>query len=134
MPRRAGVRNEPRRNRRSAAASACVARRNRPAPGGPALRRLILSPEGHVPFQPFQLLFLGRALALQKLRHGAAESRIGDEMRRPGCNRAIAPRKLVPALRTRLDASQAARYRDVDRTIIAKLEMQIRDIGETAPI
>lgn len=57
-----------------------------------------------MPFQPFELLLLGRALALQKVGHRAAEPRIGDEMRRPGRHRAIAARELVPALRARLDA------------------------------
>src|SRR3546814_1441233 len=55
-------------------------------------------------------------------------------MRRPGRDRTIAARELVPALRPRLDTGEAARDRDIDRAIIAKLEMQIGDIGDAAPI
>src|SRR3546814_7504185 len=84
--------------------------------------------------QPLHLLRFGRAFARQKLRHRAPESRIGDEMRRPGRDRAIAARQLVPALRARLDAGQTARDRDVDGAIITQLEMQIGDVGNAAPI
>src|SRR3546814_13701564 len=81
-------------------------------------------------FEPLLFLRLGSALAFQKLRHCTPEARIGDEMRRPGRDRTIAARELVPALRPRLDTGEAARDRDIDRAIIAKLEMQIGDIGD----
>src|SRR3546814_6102489 len=84
-------------------------------------------------FEPLHFLRLGSALAFQKLRHCTPEARIGDEMRRPGRDRTIAARELVPALRPRLDTGEAARDRDIDRAIIAKLEMQIGDIGDAAP-
>src|SRR3546814_3719059 len=71
-----------------------------------------------MPFEPFHLLRFGLSLPLQKFSDRAAETRIGDIMRRPGRDGAIAARELVPALRARLDAGKSAFDRDVDRAVI----------------
>src|SRR3546814_9027955 len=44
--------------------------------------RLFRPPEGHMPFEPFHLLRFGLSLPLQKFSDRAAETRIGDIMRR----------------------------------------------------
>src|SRR3546814_16715981 len=58
--------------------------------------RLFRPPKGHMPFEPFHLLRFGLSLPLQKFSDRAAEARIGDIMRRPGRDGAIAARELVP--------------------------------------
>src|SRR3954469_22877203 len=63
-----------------------------------------------------------RPLRGEELGDGAAEVRVGDEMRRPGRHGPIAAAQLVLALRPRLDLGEAAVDRSLDRLIIADLE------------
>ena len=62
------------------------------------------------------------------------ETRVGELMRRIGERRAIAARELVLSLRAGLDPPQAAVKREVDRLIIADLEMKERPVLDRAPV
>ena len=55
-------------------------------------------------------------------------------MRRIGEGRPVAARELVLALGAGLDAAQSARKREVDRLIVADLEMQKRPVLDRAPV
>src|ERR1700722_4080454 len=55
-------------------------------------------------------------------------------VRRVGQGRAVAARELVLALSASLDAAQSAREREVDRLIVADLEMQKRPELDCAPV
>src|SRR5260370_37647176 len=54
------------------------------------------------------------------------KSGVGEFVRRIGKGRPVATGQLVLSLRASLDAAQSARQREVDRLIIADLEMQKR--------
>ena len=54
----------------------------------------------------------------------SGKPRVGEFMRRIGEGRAVAARELVLPLGASLDAAQSARQREVDRLIVADLEMQ----------
>src|SRR5437899_722389 len=66
------------------------------------------------------------ALALQIIRNRPAQIGVGDEVRGPGGLRQVAARQLVLALRAGFDDLQAALDREIDRLIVADLEMQER--------
>src|SRR6201981_2939093 len=74
------------------------------------------------------------ALALEIIGDGAAQGRIGDVVRRMGGHRHIAARELVLALRARFYALEPARYRELDRLVIAQLEVQERVVLDRAPM
>ena len=73
-------------------------------------------------------------LCLQIVRDGAAEIRIGDVVRGVSRGRQIAERELVRALRTSLDALQPVAKREVDRLVIADLEVHACVLFDRAPI
>src|SRR3984957_8292390 len=62
------------------------------------------------------------------------QSRIGEFVRRIGEGRPVAPRELVLPLRARLDAAQSSRESEVDRLIVADLEMQKGPVLDRAPV
>src|SRR5205085_3404382 len=74
------------------------------------------------------------ALALQEIGDGAAEAGVGDIMGGEGGDGPVAARQLVPALRARLGALQAAGDDGVDRLVVAKLEMEEGQLGQSAPV
>src|SRR5947209_3705027 len=74
------------------------------------------------------------ALALEIIVDGAAQAGIGDEVRGMGRLRQVAARDLVLALRAGLDGSESVLDREIDRLIIADLEMQERMMLDCAPV
>src|SRR5262245_8492659 len=74
------------------------------------------------------------ALALEVVGDGAFKPRIGDEVRRIGVDRQIAAGELVLALRAGLDARQPMLDGELDRLIVADLEMQAGMVLDGAPI
>src|ERR1700722_6772393 len=60
--------------------------------------------------------------------------RVGEFVRRISEGRSIAAGELVLALGASLDAPQSARQREVDRLIVADLEMQKRPVLDRAPV
>src|SRR5471032_2435367 len=75
-----------------------------------------------------------RALAREIFGDCGAQSLVGESMQRMGWHRAIAARQLVFALRARFDALQAARNGEIDRLVVADLEMQKWMLLDRAPI
>src|SRR5271165_7277828 len=63
-----------------------------------------------------------------------AQTRVGELMRRIGERRAVAARELVLSLGAGLDPPQSAVEREVDRLIIADLEMKERPVLDRAPV
>ena len=74
------------------------------------------------------------ALALQIVRDRAAQIGIGDVVRGVGGLRQVAARQLVLALRAGLHDLQATLDREIDRLIVADLEMQERMMLDRAPV
>src|SRR5215469_3190566 len=74
------------------------------------------------------------ALAREKSGNGAAKRRIGDPMRAIGRHRQIAALQFVRALRAGLDPLEPMRDRELDRAVIAALEMQEAVFAMGAPI
>ena len=65
-------------------------------------------------------------LIIEIASHGLSETRIGDPMHRVGGRRHVAARQLVIALGPRFHASELPFDREVDRLIVADLEVQER--------
>ena len=74
------------------------------------------------------------ALALEIVGDRAAQARIGDVVRRIGGDRQVAARELVLALGAGLDAGELVRDRELDRLVVAELEMQERVVLDRAPV
>src|SRR5579883_1348692 len=85
-------------------------------------------------FEMLHLVFDGVALARQEIRHRPRETGIAYPMRAVGRCRHVAALDLVLALRARLDALQAMRDGEVDRAVVASLEMQEGEIAQTSPV
>src|SRR3954453_15324000 len=65
---------------------------------------------------------------------GAAEARVGDVVRRGRRDRAVAAGQLVLPLGASFHPREAARDREVDRLIVAELEVQERVVLDAAPV
>src|SRR5688572_16782933 len=74
------------------------------------------------------------ALPRHVVGDGSFQAGVGEVVRRPGGDRAIAARQLVLALRAGLDAGEAAFDGEVDRLVVAELEMQEGMVLEAAPV
>src|ERR1700732_3973740 len=74
------------------------------------------------------------ALALEIIRDRAAQIGIGNVMRGVGGLRQVAARDLVLALRAGLDRFEAALDGEIDRLVVADLEMQKRVMLDRAPV
>src|ERR1700722_17552096 len=74
------------------------------------------------------------ALAPEIIRDRAAQIGVGDIMRRISGLRQVTARDLVFSLRARLDRLQAALNGEIDRLVIADLEMQERMMLDRAPV
>src|SRR5882757_7505520 len=74
------------------------------------------------------------ALALEVIGNRAAQIRIGDVVCRVSSLRQISARQLVLALRAGFDRFQPALDREIDRLIIADLEMQERMMLDRTPV
>src|SRR6478736_5606508 len=74
------------------------------------------------------------ALALEVIVDGPAQAGIGDEVRGVGGPRQVAARDLVLALRAGLDMREAALDGEIDRLVVADLEMQERMMLDRAPV
>ena len=74
------------------------------------------------------------ALPSDEIADCLAKAWVGDEMRRYRRHRAIAARQLVRALGAGLDPRQAMSDRPFDGLIIAKLEVEERDVLAGAPV
>src|SRR5438132_6495632 len=74
------------------------------------------------------------ALALEVIGNRPAQIRVGDEMRRPRGLRQVATRQLVFALRAGLDIGEPALDREIDRLVIADLEVQEGVMFDGAPV
>ena len=101
--------------------------------GGAALVSLSL-PERRILGQPLDLALDHVALAREELGDGAAKARVGDPMGAVGRHRQIAALQFVRALRAGLDPLQPARDRELDRPVIAALEMQEFVVAVAAPV
>ena len=73
-------------------------------------------------------------LAFEIVRDGAAKTCVGDVVRRMRRRRHVAARELVRALRAGLDAFEPVRQREIDRLVVADLEMQAGMLLDRAPI
>src|ERR1700722_15835782 len=74
------------------------------------------------------------ALALEEILDRVGEAGVANPMRAVGRGGEITALNLVRALRPGLDAFQAARDREIDGAVIARLEMQEGKIADAAPI
>src|SRR5690348_12603532 len=98
------------------------------------MARGFLMPERGKFFETFHLVLDHLALARQKLSDSPAKGRIGDPVSAVGRHRQIPALDLVRALRAGLDALQSAGDRELDRLVIAALEMKEFVIAVAAPI
>src|SRR5690242_10191367 len=76
----------------------------------------------------------GAPLALEIIGDGTAKTGVGDVMGAIGLARQIAAGELMRALRPRLDAGQPVLNREVDRLVVADLEMQKGVLLDATPI
>ena len=91
-------------------------------------------PIGQIAAEPFGLGRDSLALRLQELRNRIAEALIRDEMRAGRDHRLVAARDLVLALRSSLHRGKPVLDRPFDRPVIAKLEVEERNLVGRSPI
>ena len=75
-----------------------------------------------------------RPLVPQVVGDCALEARVRELVRRIGHDGPVAARELVLPLRAGLDALQPSAQREVDRLIVADLEMEKRALLDRAPV
>ncbi len=90
-------------------------------------KRRVLGQRRHLPLDPGPLF-------LQEVPHRPAQSGVADPVRRVGMFRQIPALNLVPPLRPRFHPLQPMRDRPIDRSVIAKLEMQERPVATAPPV
>src|SRR5579872_3666794 len=76
----------------------------------------------------------GRALALEEVRNRAREAAVAHPMGAVGGRGEITPLDLVGSLGARLDAREPVLDGEIERAVIADLEMQERVIADAAPV
>ena len=84
--------------------------------------------------QPVHLALHCRTLLLRGTAPPAREGRVGDVVRGEDGGGQVTPGDLVLALRARLDPRQAAADRQLDRLIVAELEVQEGNILQATPV
>ena len=111
-----------------------IRRRQRILPCVRRLARAVAAAEGRVVLVMGDRALDRGALVSEIVGDRPGEPRVGELVRRIGEGRPIAARELVLALGAGLDPAQSAREREIDRLIVADLEMQERPVLDRAPV
>src|ERR1700721_2447702 len=96
--------------------------------------RAVTATEGRIAFIMRDRALNSSPLVSEIVGDRSGKPRIGELVRRIGESRPIAARELVLALGASLAAAQSARKREVDRLIVADLEMQKRPVLDRPPV
>src|SRR6185437_2015809 len=88
----------------------------------------------HLLLELLHLAFQGDTPAPHEIGHGAGEARIADPMGAVGRRWQVSALNLVRPLGSGLDPLQPARDGEIDGAVVARLEMEEREIAGAAPI